>query len=174
LGDDAYAIVFARLLGMAAASNIILGRAEIPESGGRAIFDVGDEIVVEDKNGLPVEIVVADHVGTFVDYEGPLEARAGEYAASVSRRLPFVPHPEAFIGAFLTGFVEKFVRSQDEYRCHKRGFDRLFKHRPGNERGSPPHRWACVLQRMQNANPRALAELIKGKIVMPGGEGLTR
>ena len=58
---------FRQLLGRAAASNIILGRTEL---SGELVFDVGDEIVSETSAGLPIQIVVADHVGTFVDWNG--------------------------------------------------------------------------------------------------------
>ena len=169
LEDEAYAMVFARLLGQAAASNIILGRAEIPPPGaarGSIVFDVGDEILVEDSNGTPVEIVVSDHVGTFVDYEGALESRASDYAAPVLNRLGHISHREEFIDAYLSGFTECFIGLQMEYARHQSAFDKLFKHyQPDETKGSLPSRWSHVLERMRRANPREVSELIRQAII---------
>ena len=159
LSDRAYAVSFARLLGQAAASNIIVGRAELT---GEAVFDVGDEIVVEDAAGMPAEIVVADHVGTFVDWQRSLESRAAEYAAPIIRRLGAVPDRGEFVEAYLSGFAERFIRIQEEYARHRRAFDTLFKHRPWDPAGSLSCRWSWVLQRLQQAEGRKLAEAIRG------------
>ena len=78
LADAAFAARLARLLGQAAAPNMIVGRCD---SQGRVVFDDGDEVVVENDGGLPVEIIVADQMGTFADYRSELEHFAAEYAA---------------------------------------------------------------------------------------------
>jgi hypothetical protein len=159
--DRAYAMIFARLLGQAAASNIILGRAEL---SGEVVFDVGDEIATEDASGMPAQIVVADHVGTFVDWRGSLESRAPSYAKPICKRLPLVTEKKEFIDAYLSGFTERFVRIQDEYTRHRRAFDTLFKHRPWDEGGSLTKRWASILERLRLADPRGLSELMRRSI----------
>jgi hypothetical protein len=165
LADGAYAITFARLLGEAAASNLILGRAElIDKTPGEIVFDVGDEIVVEDALGMPVEIVVSDQVGSFVDWAGSLERRAPEYAACIKRRLGTITLRKEFIDAFLSGFVGRFIRTQEEYNRNHRAFDTLFNHRPWDDGGSLSCRWAHTMQRLTNANARALADLIRAAI----------
>ena len=63
--SDAYSKAFARLLGQAATSNWIVGRCQL---SGQVIFDDGDEVILEDAAGMPSEIIVADHTGTFTDY----------------------------------------------------------------------------------------------------------
>jgi hypothetical protein len=161
LADPSYAISFALLFGHAAASNVIVGRAEL---SGEAVFDVGDEIVVENPAVLPSRIIVSDQVGTFVDWTGPLEAHAPEYAYAIKRRLPLVTDREQFISAFLSGFTERFIRIQDEYTKHRRAFDTLFKHRPWDPRGSPAYRWSSVLERLRKADARKLSQLISDKI----------
>jgi hypothetical protein len=158
LADRSYAMIFARLLGQAAAANIILGRAEL---SGEAVFDVGDEIVTEDSSGMPVQITVSDHVGTFVDWRGGLESRAPQYAGPASRRLEMVSDRREFVDSYLSGFVERFVRIQEEYARHRRAFDTLFKHRPWDEGGSLAKRWASVLERLRSANPRTLSDLMR-------------
>jgi hypothetical protein len=73
---------FARLLGRAAAPNLIVGRCD-PQ--GNSFFDDGDEVLIEDATGLPLEIIVADHTGTFSDYLSPLQRFSAEYGRPVAR-----------------------------------------------------------------------------------------
>jgi hypothetical protein len=165
LADEGYALIFSRLLGETAASNIVLGRAELRGTGlGPTMFDAGDEILVEDSEGMPAEIVVSDHAGTFVDWRGSMETRASEYAAPMISRLAMVSRSPEFVEAYLSGFVERLIRIQDEYAKHRRAMDTLFKHRPYDEGGSLACRWKAVLKRLGGANPRLLADLIRAAI----------
>ena len=163
LANRAYAAKLARLLGQAAAPNLILGRAELT---GQVVFDVGDEIVIEDESGLPAEIIVSDHVGTFADWKGTLEARAVEYAAPIARRLAAVQDRQEFTDNYLSGFTTRFTRVQEEYNKHRRAFDTLFKHRPFDPLGSLSFRWMKMLERLRTANAKNLAELIAQNIRM--------
>jgi hypothetical protein len=155
--DRAYSIAFASLMGQAAASNIILGRAELT---GEAIFDVGDELLVVDEAGLPTEIAVTDHVGTFVDWRGTLASRAAEYAAPINRRIAEVPDPHAFTEAYLTGLRDRFIRIQEDYARNRRAFDTLFKHRPQDE-GTLASRWKHILERLRTTDASALCHQIQ-------------
>ena len=161
LADPRYAVGFALLFGQAAATNMIVGRAEL---SGEAVFDVGDEIVVENSSGLPSGIIVADHVGTFVDWTGSLEARVSQYAGPIRGRLAAVADPEPFINAFISGFTDRFTHTKEEYIKHRRAFDTLFKHRPWDPAGSHACRWSHVLKRLRNADPDKLAQLIAAHI----------
>ena len=70
--DLDYALKYAELLGEAAGSNIVVGRCAKQEDGRPdVLFDDGDEIMIETDEGLPGELVVTDHTGSFVDYETP-------------------------------------------------------------------------------------------------------
>jgi len=155
LANPAYAMAFAMLFGQAAASNMIVGRAELT---GEPVFDAGDEIVVENSAGLPKWIIVADHVGTFVDWTGPIETHAQGYARAVKRHLKGVADPERFIQAFLSGFTERFLHIQNEYAKHRGAFDTLFNHRPWDPAGSMACRWYHVLDRLHRAEPRKLSQ----------------
>jgi hypothetical protein len=161
LADPKYALSFARLFGQAAATNMIVGRAEL---SGEVVFDVGDEIVVEDSSGMPCGIIVADHVGTFVDWTGSLETRAFEYARPIKSRLQAVADPDQFVNAFLSGFTDRFVHTKEEYIKHRRAFDTLFKHRPWDPAGSHACRWSHVLKRLRNADALKLAQSIAAHI----------
>ncbi len=167
MADPAFASRLARLLGRAAAPNIIVGRYD---PRGYVVFDDGDEIVIEDENCFPVEIIVADQTGTFVDYRNELEFFAREYAQPVNRRLPLLADGEEFAALYIDAFVARFSKIQLEYRRRKRAFDTLFKHRPHDKAGSFAYRWECVLDRLRRAVPQNLGNLIRSYIDLSGGE----
>ncbi len=163
----AYAARLARLLGQAAATNMIVGRCDLQ---GRVIFDDGDEVVVEDHCGMPTDIVVSDQTGTFGDYRTDLEHFAAEYAAPVNRRRVLVSDPDAFEALYLDGFLTRFGKTQSEYRKRRRAFDTLFKHRLRDEAGSIAYRWECILDRLRRAVPQSLANLIHSHIETKAGD----
>jgi hypothetical protein len=165
LANPAFASRLARLLGQAAAPNLIVGRCD---SQGYIVFDDGDEVVLENEAGLPVDIVVADQMGTFADYRTELEHFAAEYADVVNRRLSLLADPEEFTSLYIDAFVSRFSRIQLEYRKRKRAFDMLFKHRPRDEAGSFAYRWECVLDRLRRAEPQNLGNLIRSHIAGQG------
>ena len=121
-----YGPKLASLLGRAAASSIIVGRAL--ESGKRPVFDDGDEVVREGEDGLPAEILVGDHSGAFGEYKLPLETFAAHYARPVNTRDKVVPDPQGFATAYLDAFRDQFLHIQGDYRKRRRAFDTLFKH----------------------------------------------
>jgi hypothetical protein len=162
LSDPVFATRLARLLGNAAAPNMIVGRCDLH---GRVVFDDGDEVVVENEVGLPVEIVVADQMGTFGDYRTDLEHFAAEYAEPINQRLPLWNDPEEIASLYVDAFVARFSKIQLEYRKRKRAFDTLFKDRPRDEAGSFAYRWECVLDRLRQAVPQNLGNLIRSHIV---------
>ncbi len=156
--DDRFALAFASLLGRAAAPNLILGRAE---HHGAVIFDDGDELIVEDATGLPIDIVVADPTGTFTDYYRDLSQAAPAYALAIAHRMDHVADANAFAEAFLDAFVRRFSQIQNEYRKRRRAFDTLFKHKRRDERGSFAYRWERVLTRLDEADAAKLADLMR-------------
>lgn len=161
LADTAFAGRLARLLGHTAAPNMIVGRCDLQ---GRVVFDDGDEVVVENEVGLPIDVVVADQMGTFNDYQTELEHFAAAYAEPINRRLFLLADPEEFAGFYIDAFVARFSKIQLEYRKRKRAFDTLFKHRPRDEAGSLAYRWECVLSRLRQAMPQNLGNLIRSYI----------
>ena len=160
--NETFALEFAHLLGRAAAPNMIVGRSDLE---GRVLFDDGDEILVENQEQLPGEIVVADLTGTFADYRRDLQGVAADYAEPIARRIAHVARPACFVEVYLAAFYERFASLQEEYRRRKRAFDRLFKHRLRDEAGSFAYRWEQVLERLRRTDPRELTELIRRNIV---------
>ncbi len=156
--DPDFAMQFARLLGSAAAPNMILGRASQDIT---VIFDDGDEVVIQDKKGLPIEIVVADHTGTFADYTNDLRQMGRAYATPINCRIDLVQDRSAFSKAYLDAFRDRFAAIQRRYFAKKRAFDSLFRHGYRDENGNFLFRWDRVLARLALANPRELAALIE-------------
>ncbi len=159
--DDRFAFEFARLLGAAAAPNVIVGRCDL---GGQVLFDDGDEVIQEDASGMPVELIVTDQTGTFNDYVRDLQAVAPHYAAPINRRLGLVSDRESFARIYLTAFLKRFSNIQREYRKLRRGFDTLFRHRRRDEAGSFAYRWEKVLERLDRTDPRELQECIRDQL----------
>jgi len=157
-----YGSRLAELLGRAAASNLIVGRAL--ESGTRPAFDDGDEVVREGEDGLAVEILVGDHSGAFGEYQLPLETFATQYARPVNIRDKVVPNPQAFAAGYLEAFREQFLRVQGDYRKRRRAFDTLFKHCKYDAGGSFAFRWECALRRLDQTKPDTLVEAIRRQI----------
>jgi len=162
LENDTFALEFARLLGRAAAPNMIVGRCD---ADGSVLFDDGDEILVENEDRLPLDIIVADMTGTFADYRRELQSVAADYAEPIARRLTYVAHPDCFTEVYLEALVDRFVAIQQEYQRRKRAFDCLFKHCRRDEAGSFAYRWEQVLERLHRTDARELAELIRRHIL---------
>lgn len=159
--NERFVFEFARLLGAAAAPNMIVGRCDLAMN---VLFDDGDEVIVEDATGMPCDLIVSDQTGTFVDYHRPLQGVASFYASPVNRRLEFVPDPETFARIYLTAFLKRFFNIQREYRKRRRAFDTLFKHRRRDEGGSFAYRWEKTLERLDHTDPRELQDLICQKL----------
>jgi hypothetical protein len=165
--NNEYALAFARLLGRAAAPNMIVGRCDLE---GKVLFDDGDEMVIEDARGIPKEIVVADHTGTFNDFLSDLVLWAKDYAKPIRKRLKFVRDPEAFVAAYLDAFVERFLAIQNEYRQRRNAFDTVFKYQPPDSAGNFPYRWQKVLERLDETDPHEIAERIRQEILPTGAD----
>lgn len=162
--DHDFAMRFAALLGRAAAPNMIVGRLHLD---GRVLFDDGDEVLMLDENGMPREIIVADHTGTFVDFQKPLDAAAEGYARPINLRAPYVPHILAFADTYLDAFTRRFESIQRDYRKRKRGYETLFKHHKRDEEGCYAYRWERVLERLDKADAHAMAQAIRQHIKLP-------
>jgi hypothetical protein len=162
--DDAFAAQFARLLGQAAAPNLIVGRCDdVLEN---VMFDDGDEVVLEDDQGQPTTIIVTDQTGTFGNYRSPLQLSAAAYAGPVNRRLEFLRNPEEFARLYLEGFVEHFAAIQEKLQRRRRAFFTMFQNRRYDPKGSFAYRWEEVLKRLSQADPRELADLIRANLAV--------
>jgi hypothetical protein len=159
-----YALRLAGLLGRAAVASMIVGRAIEP--GDRPVFDDGDEVIREGEDGLPADLMLADHSGAFYEYKRPLESYAAHYARPINVRAKVVPEPVEFARTYLTSLREQFLHIQSDYRKHRRAFDNLFKHCPYDTGGSFAYRWECTLHRLDQTNVDTLVEAIRSEITV--------
>jgi hypothetical protein len=159
---EGYADRLAVLLGRAAASNLIVGRAL--EQTLQAMFDDGDEIIKESETGLPAEIVVSDPTGSFADYRRSLLELAKDYARPVNARAGKVPRLREFAESYLRSLRDRFLHLQGEYRKRRRAFDMLFKHCHYDPAGSFAYRWECVLRRLHETDADALVRVVREHI----------
>jgi hypothetical protein len=157
-----YAMKFATLLGRAAASSLIVGRAL--SLGAFPVFDDGDEVIREGDDGLPAEILVGDHSGAFGEYQRPLDTYAAHYARPVNTRAKLLSNGTGFARAYLAGLRERFVHIQEDYRKRRRAFDTLFKHCKYDPGGSFAYRWEKVLRRLDQTGAEPLVEAIRSHI----------
>ncbi len=163
--NPAFTLRLARLLGEAAAVNLIVGRMRTDRT--TVLFDDGDEVILFDAEGLPTALVVSDHTGTFTNYEDDFRFNIEAYAKPVNRRLSKLVNAAAFSQCYLDAFVTRFVHIQQVYRERKRAFDSLFKHRPWDPGGSMAYRWIHVLARLDAAEAWQVAEWIRQHIRQP-------
>lgn len=154
--DPRFVVAFGRLLGRVAASNMVVGRTTLDN---QVIFDGGDEILTFDEEGIPRDIIVADHAGTFTDYVSPLETFAEAYARPVLKRRDMLADPQAFGEAYIEAFTACLTDIQKKYRIQRRAFDTLFKHSNQDE-GAFAWRWAGTLARLDQTDGPALASAI--------------
>jgi hypothetical protein len=160
LNDPRYALALARLLGRAAAPNLIVGRTLEPlneREPGVPLFDNGDEIVMEGADWLPQDIVLVDHSGAFADWRSSsLLPFAQSYAAPVNTRSELVAEPQAFAEEYLKAFQNEVQRIRDDYARRRNAFDGLFKHVPYDDQGSFACRWERILKRLVDTDIQAL------------------
>lgn len=165
-----YARALAGLLGTAAASSLIVGRSL---EDARSAFDDGDEVVIENEFGLPVEILVADHSGAFTEYDLPLEKFAAEYARPVNRRAALVLDAGEFAETYLAALEAHYTHIQSDYRKRRRAFDNLFKGRKYDPAGSFAYRWERVLSRLDQTDSARIIQAVRSHLriargVVPG------
>jgi len=157
--NPAFAQKFAFLLGEAAATDMIVGRASSVTR--ESLFDLNYEVVQLGEDGLPEEIKITDHAGSFVNYEQSFSDSVEIYAAPVLRRRKYVTEYENFALAYIEGFRRRLVETQESYRTHRHAYDTLFRDRPYDTNGSGAYRWACALRRLDSADVDRLVEQLK-------------
>ncbi|TAN37191.1 MAG: hypothetical protein EPN23_06480 [Verrucomicrobia bacterium] len=150
---------FARLLGCAAATNLIVGRMTTDTQ--TVLFDDGDEIIIEDEQSLPVDLVVSDHTGTFTDFKTDLVLFAADYANPFNRRRALLANPDEFAEIYLTTFQARFVEIQEEFRKRRHAFLALFKLLHRDEPGGFGFRWERVLARLDQTDACALVAVLR-------------
>ena len=148
--NPAFALKFAKLMGEAAAVDLIVGRRSSVTR--EVVFDHSYEIVLCGADGLPESVKITDHVGTFVDYERELCDGIAHYADVMLSRRAFVQDYAAFTEAYVDAFVGKVAEVQSTYRSRRKAFDGLLADRPFDTNGSGAYRWSRALSRLDHAD----------------------
>jgi len=154
--NPAFALRFAELMGEAAAIDLIVGRRN--SVTGELQFVQNYEVVQLGEDGLPYEIKVTDHAGSFVEYEHDLDDYVEAYANVVIRRRSFVSDYGAFATAYVSGFCKRLAETKAAYLARKTAFDELFSDRPYDTNGSGAYRWARALKRLAACDPEGVAK----------------
>ena len=160
--NPAFAKRFAELMGEAAALDMVVGRRNSVTN--ELQFDQNYEVVKIGADGLPQEVKITDHAGSFVDYEHAFEDYVASYANFALRRKPYVADFSGFASAYVEGFRRKLAETQAAYRARKVAFDELFGDRPYDTNGSGAYRWACALKRLNVCEPDHVADLLRTAI----------
>ena len=159
LRNPVWARRFAELMGAAAAVDMTVGRRS--SVTGEMLFDRNYEVVISGADGLPAEIKVTDHAGSFVDYDGELEDKAAAYARFATDRRKTVANYEAFVKAYVSGFSRRLEQLKTAYRTRRPAFDGLFSDRPYDTNGSGAYRWSRVLARLDRCDVSRVAEALE-------------
>ena len=157
--NPAFALKFAELMGEAAALDLVVGRRATETN--EPLFDRNYEVLQIGPKGLPVRLIVTDHAGSFVDYKTPLEQGVAPYADVVRRREKYVTDFAEFAKTYVAAFGRRLAEVQRTYRERRVAFDDLFAGRPYDQAGSGAYRWACVLKRLDECDPQAVAGALK-------------
>ena len=160
--NPVFAIRFAKLMGQAAAIDMIVGRSSTETK--ENLFDKNYEVVQIGTDGLPTRLVVTNHTGSFVNYLQPFEEIVPPYANVVSRRARLVPDVKAFAEAYVAAFKQTLVATREKYRSRRRAFDMLFVNRPFDVAGSGAYRWAKTLERLDKCDPESVAAKLAAEI----------
>ena len=157
--NPAFAQAFAFLMGEAAALDMVVGRRSSVTK--ELLFDRNYEVLQLGDDGLPVEVKVTDHAGSFVNYEHDFEDYVSQYARVVTSRKRHVTEYANFAAAFVEGLRRKLAETKAAYLARKAAFDELFSDRPYDTNGSGAYRWAKTLQRLANCDPERVASILK-------------
>jgi hypothetical protein len=154
---------FGELMGEAAAMDLIVGRRS--STTNELLFDKNYEVVRIGPDGLPSEIVITDHAGSFVDYERELADCVGEYASFIKDRKELAKAEyRLFVSSCLEGFKRRIAKVRQAYRSRRKAFDELFSDRPYDTNGSGAYRWSCALARLDRCDPEELANKLKAAV----------
>lgn len=163
-GNKRFSNEFARLLGVAAACNMILGRCDESKA---VFFDDGDEILQLDVNGMPKQIIVSDFTGSFNDCDSPLERFSVSYALPINLRFKTmnIPAKKEFISSYCNGFLFNFLKIQDSFKNNSSKYKNYFKNRNYiRDDCNLELKWNKVLERLSSTDPYKIVREIENYV----------
>ena len=147
-----FIVRLARLLGMAAAASLVLGRAS--HRSGELFFDDGDEVIQLDQEKLPERLIISETTGSFTDSTTPIlelllqcfKSLAAHLEKARGRETPKVDLLAA-VDAFTGALTGEIGRMQSLLQDDAAGLRSLFDTRTA-EPGSVRARWENMLNRL--------------------------
>ena len=139
-----FALRFARLLGKAAAPNLVVGRTDL--DGATSSLMMATKYCTAMARGCRRTLPFRTHR----NLQRLHHAAEGEDQGlrPADQLTGSVPDPMEFVTTYIEAFESELRRIQQEYRKRKRGFDSLFRHRRYDPAGSYAYRWKQVLLRL--------------------------
>lgn len=163
-GKPGFMLGLARLLGAAAASSLILGRA-CPRTG-HVFFDDGDEIIQLGDDGLPERLIIADTTGSFTDWSTPVWQLLPHCLWHLAQHLDKANQCEIleaelklFVDAFVKNLCDEITRMQEILNQPDSQLWKLFADR-SSELGGIRHRWEAMLCRLGETDLEQLLQVI--------------
>lgn len=161
-----FIVELARLLGVAAATSLILGRA-CPRTG-HVFFDDGDEVIHIGADDLPESLTIADTTGSFTDWSTPIKDLLPHCLWHLAMHLERAKQNgigqlelKAAVNAFTVSLTTEIQRMQRLLNRPDKNLWSLFADRT-NEPGGIRHRWESILDRLQTTDVQQLLVVISG------------
>ena len=158
-----FIVRLARLLGIAAAASLVLGRAS--HRTGELFFDDGDEVIQLDGEKLPEGLVMSETTGSFTDSVTPITQLLPQCLERLTvhlekaRRRGIPPADlRAAVTAFIGGLTGEVERMQARLRDDAGALYGLFDTQTA-EPGSVRARWKNMLDRLAKTDAAELERL---------------
>jgi hypothetical protein len=162
--QEGFILRLARLLGVAAAASLVLGRAS-PRTG-HIFFDDGDEAIQFDDMGLPERLIIVETTGSFTDWTTPTEKMLPHCLSHLRGHLEKAREKGiqageliAAINEFAEALLGEIARIQHLVHERSARLKSLFKDRT-QEPGGIRHRWEGILHRIDTTDPEKLRRII--------------
>lgn len=163
-GKNGFIVRLARLLGVAAAASMVLGRASHRTQ--ELFFDDGDEVIQLDRDKLPERLVISETTGSFTDSTTPVRVLLSQclghlaaHLAKARRRGVTRADLKAAVEAFSEGLTGEIERMQALLQDPSMDLHSLFANSSA-EPGSVRARWDNMLNRLTATEAAAIREAI--------------
>jgi len=163
-GKNGFIVRLARLLGVAAAASMVLGRASHRTQ--ELFFDDGDEVIQLDQDKLPERLVISETTGSFTDSTTPVRVLLSQclkhlaaHLAKARRRGVTRADLKAAVEAFSEGLAGEIERMQALLQDPSMDLRSLFANSSA-EPGSVRARWDNMLNRLAATEVAAIREAI--------------
>lgn len=154
-----------RLLGLAAAFTLVLGRVSFRT--GKVYFDDGDELIQLDLNSIPARLVIIETTGSFTDWTTPiadlLPQILDRFALQLEKAVSSGVRPNVIkrsVSHFADALCNKLFETRQALRSPSSDLRSLFDDRPTGQ-GGIRDRWESIIERLESVDVEAVRKKIK-------------